>query len=133
MPRLFSPDETSGMPHARIDLHRVHQPRLAEFSAAILEGMVTGFGMPRDDLFQIFRLHDPGELVYSPTFPDQQRDDIFFIELVAQDVYSDAQKQAAMIAIAAGLESLGVKRDNLVLVVLEVHGDAWHAARAARR
>lgn len=118
------------MPHARIDLHETHRPRLAEFSDAILNGMVRGFEMPRDDLFQIFRLHQPGELVYSPTFPNQQRDDIIFIELLAQVGYTDEQKQATMIAIADEFEKLGIKRDNVLLVVVEVHGAAWHAAES---
>lgn len=118
------------MPHARIDLHRVHEPRLAEYSRAILTGMVRGFDMPEDDLFQIFRMHDPGELFYSPTFPNQQRDDIIFVELVAQVGYSDEQKQAAMAAIVDELTLLGVKRDDVLCVALEVHGAAWYAGES---
>jgi hypothetical protein len=115
------------MPHARIDLHRALEPRLADLSGAILRGMVTGFEMPEDDLFQIFRLHEPGELVYSPTFPNQQRDDIIFIELLAQVGYTDDQKQRTMAAIVEEAAQLGFKRDNLLLVVNEVHGAAWYA------
>lgn len=115
------------MPHARIDMHRALQPKMAEISAAILRGMVTGFEMPEDDLFQIFRLHEPGELVYSPTFPNQQRDDIIFIELVAQNVYNDEQKQRTMAAIVDEVSALGIKRDNLLLVHVEVQGAAWYA------
>ncbi|WP_349428848.1 tautomerase family protein [Microbacterium sp. LWS13-1.2] len=115
------------MPHARIDLDKVHAPRLAEYSRAILDGMVRGFGMPEDDLFQSFRMHEPGELFYSATFPNQQRDDIIFVELVAQAGYTDEQKQAAMGAIASELAALGVKPDNVLCVTLEVHGAAWYA------
>lgn len=118
------------MPHARIDLHKVHEPRLGEYSKAILDGMVRGFDMPPDDLFQIFRMHEPGELFYSPTFPDHQRDDIIFVELVAQVGYDDEQKQAAMAAIADELAALGVKRDNILCVILEVHGAAWYTAKS---
>jgi Tautomerase enzyme len=118
------------MPHARIDLHRTHQPRLKEFSRAVLTGMVNGFDMPEDDLFQIFRLHEPGELVYSPTFPNQQRDDIIFVEIVAQVGYNDDQKQGAMRSIVDEFEALGVKRDNVLCVMLEVHGAAWHAGES---
>jgi hypothetical protein len=118
------------MPHARIDLHRVHEPRLAEFSKAVLDGMVAGFAMPEDDLFQIFRLHEPGELVYSPTFPNQQRDDIVFVEIVAQVGYTNDQKQATGAAIADRIAALGVKRDNVLCVFLEVHGAAWYAAES---
>ncbi|QNK79705.1 tautomerase family protein [Nakamurella sp. PAMC28650] len=115
------------MPHARIDMHRALEPQMPEISGAILRGMVKGFDMPADDLFQIFRLHEPGELVFSPTFPNQQREDIIFIELVAQDVYNDDQKQRTMAAIVDEVSTLGIKRDNLLLVHLEVHGAAWYA------
>lgn len=116
------------MPHARIDMHSALRPRMAEISDAILRGMVTGFDMPAEDLFQIFRLHEPGELVYSPTFPNQQRDDIVFIELVASKGYSDSQKQAAMSAIVDEISALGIKRDNLLLVINEVGQHAtWFA------
>lgn len=115
------------MPHARIDLHKVHEPRLAEYSKAILDGMVRGFDMPEDDLFQIFRLHEPGELFYSPTFLDRQREDIVFVELVAQVGYTDEQKQAAMSAIVDELAAIGVRRDDVLCVTLEVNGAAWYA------
>lgn len=121
------------MPHARIDMHRSLKPRMAEMSDALLRGMVKGFDMPADDLFQIFRLHDPGELVYSPTFPNQQRDDIVFIELVASKGYSDQQKQDTMVAIVDEISSLGIKRDNLLLVINEVgQGATWYAPEPAQ-
>src|SRR3954452_21123897 len=120
------------MPHARIDIHRVYEPRLKEFSKAVLAGMVKGFDMPEDDLFQIFRLHDEGELVYSPTFPNQQRDDIVFIELVASRGYTDEQKQGAMEAIVDEVSALDIKRDNLLLVINEVGQNAtWYAPEPA--
>ena len=116
------------MPHARIDMHRTLAPQMPDISAAILRGMVSGFEMPADDFFQAFRLHDQGELFYSPTFPNQQRDDIIFIELVASKGYSDQQKQDAMEAVVDEVSALGIKRDNLLLVINEVgQGATWYA------
>ena len=69
-----------------------------------------------------------GELFYSPTFPNQQRDDIIFVELVASKGYSDQQKQNAMEAIVDEVSALGIKRDNLLLVINEVgQGATWYA------
>jgi hypothetical protein len=118
------------MPHARIDLHEVHRPHLAEYSKAILAGMVRGLEMPEFDLFQSFRVHQPGELYYSRTFPGVQRDDIIFIELLAQVGYTDEQKQAGMGAIADEIAALGITRDNVLCVMVEVHGAAWYAAES---
>ena len=50
-------------------MHRTHAPKMANLSAAILRGMVTGFDMPEEDFVQALRLHDEGELFYSPPFP----------------------------------------------------------------
>lgn len=119
------------MPHARIDLHEHHRPRLAEYSKAILAGMVRGLEMPEWDLFQSFRVHQPGELVFNRTFPGVQRDDIIFIELLAQVGYTDEQKQAGMRAIVEELEAIGVKRDDVMLNFLEVHGAAWYPLATA--
>lgn len=115
------------MPHARVDLHRTHADHLEEISAAILAGMVRGLDMPEDDLFQIFRLREPGELVFSRTFPEADRDDIIFIEILAGRVYDAETKHAGMVAIADELEKLGIKRDNLLMHVLEVERTDWYS------
>jgi hypothetical protein len=113
------------MPHARIDMHATLGPKMADMSAAILKGMVDGLEMPDDDLFQIFRLHQPGELVFSRTHPNADRTDIIFVEILASPVYSAEQMQKGLAAIANELAKIGIKRDNLLLMVTEAK--AWHA------
>lgn len=81
--------------------------------------------MPADDRFQIFRLHQPGELVFSRTHPNADRTDIIFVEILASPVYSAEQMQRGLAAIAEQLAKIGVKRDNLLLMVTEAN--AWHA------
>ena len=57
-----------------------------------------------------------------------QRDDIVFVELVSQQGYSDRQKQDAMEAVVDEVSALGIKRDNLLLVINEVgQGATWYA------
>lgn len=112
------------MPHARIDMHEALRPKMAEMSAAILQGMVTGFDMPADDLFQIFRLHQPGELVFSRTHPkDRARTDIVYVEILASPNYSAEQMQRGLTAISEELAKVGIKRDNLLLMVTPA--SAW--------
>ncbi len=114
------------MPHVRVDLHESHRARLPEYSEAILAGMVRGLGMPEFDLFQSFRLHQPGEIFFSRTFPGVQRDDMVLIELVAQVGYTDEQKQAGMAAVVEELEKVGVPRGDVMVLVVEVQGAAWY-------
>ena len=116
------------MPHVRIDMHRELQPKMSEISDAIHAGLVSGLDMPSGDLFQVFRLHDQGELVYSKTFPDADRTDIVFIEILASPGYTDEQKQSGMAAVADAVAGVGIKKDNLLLVLVETApGAAWYA------
>jgi len=113
------------MPHARIDMHEALRPKMAQMSAAILKGMVDGFEMPEDDLFQIFRLHQPGELVFSRTHVNADRDDMIFLEILASPNYSPAQMQRGLTAISEELAKIGIKRDNVLLMVTPA--SAWLA------
>ncbi|GAA1827146.1 tautomerase family protein [Microlunatus capsulatus] len=119
------------MPHVRIDMHRELAPRMSQISDAVHAGLVSGLDMTPDDLFQVFRLHDEGELVYSRTFPDADRTDIVFIEILASPGYTDEQKQRGMTAVADRVAEVGIKKDNLLLVLVETApGVAWHAPAA---
>jgi hypothetical protein len=119
------------MPHARVDLHESHRPRLAEYSKAILAGMVRGLPMPEFDLLQSFRVHQEGEMFFNRTFPGVQRDDIIFIELLAQVGFTDEQKQSGMSAIADEMEAIGVPRGDMMFDFLEVHGASWYPLASA--
>ena len=70
------------MPLVRIDMHADMAHRRRELSEAIHEGLVEGLPMPKDDLFQIFRLHEPGDLIYTASFPNAERSDIIFIQIL---------------------------------------------------
>jgi hypothetical protein len=115
------------MPHARVDLHETYRDRLPELSAAILKGMVKGFDMPATDLFHIFRLHQKGELVFGTAYPEPNREDIIFIEILASVGYGTATKHQALVAIADEIESIGIPRDNLLLHVIEVPAGDWYS------
>jgi Tautomerase enzyme len=116
------------MPHARVDLHNTYRDRLPELSTALLDGMVKGFDMPATDLFQIFRLHEKGELVFGTAFPEPAREDIIFIEILAGVGFaSTAKKHEALVAIADEFEALGIPRNNLMLHVIEVPAGDWYS------
>jgi hypothetical protein len=115
------------VPQVRVDLHSTLRPKLPELSAAIHKGLVEGLGMTPDDLFQIFRVHEPGELFYALTFPDAERDDIVYIEILASRGYSDEQKAAGMKRVAEEVATTGIKIDDLLLVVTETGSSDWYA------
>lgn len=115
------------MPHARVDLHSSYRDRLPELSAALLAGMVKGFEMPATDLFHIFRLHEKGELVFGTAYPEPDREDIIFIEILASVGYGTITKHRTMVAIADEFEKIGVPRNNLLLHVIEVPAGDWYS------
>ncbi len=115
------------MPLVRVDMHQPLADLRPQMSAAIHSALVDGWDVPADDLFQIFRLHEPGDLFYSTTFPDADRTDIIFIQILAFNGASSEVKQRGATLIVERLAALGIKRDN-VLIALSENGDGdWFA------
>ncbi|RKS69186.1 tautomerase-like protein [Motilibacter peucedani] len=115
------------MPLVRVDMYSTHASRREAFSAAIHRGLVSSLGMPADDLFQVFRLHEPGDLFYSPSFPDADRDDIVFVQILLARLYDGEQKQAMGRAVVSELAAEGVKPDNVLIACTENDGPDWYA------
>jgi len=110
------------MPLVRVDLHSHLADRRPEISAAIHDGLVEGWGFPADDLFQIFTVHEQGDLFYSRTFPDADRSDIVFIQILAYNGYTPEVKQRGAGLVVDRLAALGIKRDD-ILIALHENGD----------
>lgn len=115
------------MPLVRVDMHASLAPQQAQLSTAIHKGLVDGLHMPVDDLFQIFRLHVPGELVYTRTFPNADRTDIVFIQILLARLYSAEDKKRMYRHVVAELKAVGIKPDNVLIAVTENEGSDWCA------
>ena len=115
------------MPLVRIDLHAPLAPLRPRLSEAIHSALVDGWGMPADDLFQIFQVHEQGDLFYSRTFPDADRSDIVFIDILVYTGYPPEVKQRGAQLIVDRVAALGIKRDD-ILISLHENGDGdWLA------
>ncbi len=115
------------MPLVRIDMHEPLADLRPQMSEAIHSALVDGWEMPSDDLFQIFRLHAEGDLFYSRTYPDADRTDIVFVQILAYTGYSPETKQKGAALIVERLAKLGIKHDN-ILIALSENGDGdWLA------
>ena len=116
------------MPHVHIDMHRSRRPQMEAISAALHKSLVDGLLMPVDDLFQIFTLHDDGELVFSRTFPDADRDDIIYIEVLASQGYTPEDKARMYSAMVDQTALLGIRADTLLISIVEIDGRTnWHS------
>ena len=116
------------MPHIHIDMHRSRRAQMPQISSALHASLVEGLDMPEDDLFQIFRLHDDGELVFSRTFPDADRDEIIFIEVLASYGYTPELKERMYAAMVRNTAALGIRADTLLISIVEIEGSTnWHS------
>ncbi|GAB3610916.1 MULTISPECIES: tautomerase family protein [Humibacter] len=115
------------MPLVRIDMHASLADKQKAISAAVHDGLVNGLPMPADDLFQIFRLHQAGELVFTTTFPDAARTDILYIQILLANIYQPDDKQRMYDAVVGNLVEAGVKPDNILIALTENAGSDWFA------
>ena len=115
------------MPLVRIDMHTPLADLRPQMSEAINSALADGWGMPADDLFQIFTLHEQGDLFYSRTFPDADRGDIVFISILAYNGYSPEVKQRGAELIVDRLAALGIKRDDILISLYENGDGDWLA------
>jgi hypothetical protein len=118
------------MPLVRIDMHAHLAGKREQMGEAIHDGLVEGWEMPADDLFQIFRLHDEGDLRYSRTFPEADRTDIVFIQILAFNGYSPEVKQRGCANVVERLKAVGIKPDNILIALTENGDGDWFAPSA---
>ena len=115
------------MPLVRVDMHDTLADKRQEMSAAIHRGLVAGLEMTPDDLFQIFRLHGQGDLFYTTTFPNADRSDIIYVQILLARIYTPEIKQRACRAIVDELVAVGIKRDDILIALTENDGSDWYA------
>ena len=115
------------MPLVRVDMHNTLASKREEISAAIHKGLVEGLPMSPDDLFQIFRTHELGELVYAKTFPHAERTDIIYIQILLAKIYQPEDKQRMYRRVLDELKAVGIKPYDILIALTENAGSDWFA------
>jgi hypothetical protein len=116
------------MPMVQIDLRRdVFQEKGTAISQAIHAGLIEGLDMAADDLFQVFRPHDDRELVFSPDFGGADRQDLFLLRFTMAHMFPVDTKRRMYKALVQRLELAGVRRDDILVCVVDVGFDDWYA------
>lgn len=115
------------MPLVRIDMHSHLADLRSQMSDAINSALVDGWGIPADDLFHVFQLHDEGDLFYSRTYPDADRTDIVVISILAFTGYTPDVKQRGAELVVDRLVDHGIKRDNILISITENGDGDWLA------
>ncbi len=116
------------MPMVQVDLRRdVFQEKGKAISQAIHAGLVEGLDMPADDLFQVFRTHDDGELVFSPDYGGADRKDLILLRITMAHMFPVDTKRRMYKALVQHLEQAGVRHDDILVCVVDVGFDDWYA------
>ena len=116
------------MPMIQVDLRReTFKEKGPAISQAIHEGLIEGLGMPADDLFQVFRPHDEGEMVFSPTYDGADRRELVLIRITQAHMFATATKQHMYQVMVRKLEAAGVRHDDVLICVVEVGFEDWYS------
>lgn len=114
------------MPLIQIDLKRsLYIEKGNAISQGIHMGLVEALGMDTTDLFHVFRPHDDGEIIYSPTYDDRDRCDLIVIHITMVAMFSHEQKKNAFKEITKRLVENGIRRDDLLICVVENPAENW--------
>ena len=116
------------MPMIQVDLRRdLFQAKGEAISKAIHAGLIEGLDMPADDLFQVYRPHDEGEIVFSPDYGGADRRDLVLIRVTMVHMFPADVKARMYAAVVRHLEAAGVRHDDVLISVVEVGFEDWYS------
>lgn len=119
------------MPLVQIDLDRSLMARKDEISEKMQQAFLdSDLGIPADDKFQIFRPHDPGELVADPSYNGVDRRSVTYIHITMVHQYPVEAKTALFHNIVKRMEQCGLRGEDLLICTVENGFEDWFAGRA---
>jgi len=118
------------MPLVRIDLDESRSTEQREaISSGIHEAMISAFGIPAGDRFQIITPHPTAELVFDPTFLDVERTSAIFIQIILVQRQTKEAKLAFYADVSARLAAAGVRKEDLFIALVENQPEDWTAGQ----
>jgi phenylpyruvate tautomerase PptA (4-oxalocrotonate tautomerase family) len=118
------------MPLIQVDLDRtLYNDKHVELSHEIHQAQIEVLGIPADDLFQVFRPHEPGELKFDPTYGGVDRQNLIVVRITMVHMYSAATKRKLYEAIVSRWATLGVRPEDIQICVVEVGFEDWYAGK----
>jgi hypothetical protein len=118
------------MPLIEVDLDRtLYDAKHAQLSAEIHQAQIDALDIPADDLFQIFRPHEAGEIKFDPTYGGVDRQSLMVIHITMVHRYPVVLKKALYKRIIERLEPLGVRPEDVQIAVVENGYEDWYAGK----
>lgn len=115
------------MPLVRIDLPKgTDAARRKAVSDTVHDAMVATMNVPKADRFQIIAEHAADALVIDPTYLDIERSkDAILIQITLNEGRSTDLKKAFYKAVADGLHAAGMRREDVMINLVEVKKENW--------
>ena len=115
------------MPLVRISLLKGKSPELRrKIGDAIHRAMVETIDVPLHDRFQLLTEHEPGDLVYDSEYLGIARtNEIVMVQITLNVGRTLAKKRALFRRIADHLAALGLRREDVLVNLVEVAKENW--------
>jgi phenylpyruvate tautomerase PptA (4-oxalocrotonate tautomerase family) len=108
------------VPIVRIDLSDRREPaQRRAISDAVHRAFVAAVGIPEGDRFHVLTTHPGDELIADPDYLGVTREDVVYIQITLVRGRPDALKQALYREIVQQLEQVGVRPDDVAIVLTE--------------
>lgn len=118
------------MPFIEIHLDQaLFDEKRAQISKQIHQAQIDVLGVPATDLFQVFTPHGEGEIVFDPTHNGVDRRSLMAIRVTIVHNQPGAVKKALYKGLLERLETIGIRRDDVEIVVVENGFDDWYVGR----
>lgn len=113
------------MPFVRIDITQTIVHHQADIADAVHAALVESIAIPVDDRFQVVSVQGSG-MIYNRTFLDVARSDaMIMVEIHLSIGRSLELKRALYKAIADKLVALGLRREDVLIHLMETTTDNW--------
>lgn len=118
------------MPLIQVDLSRERfEASHDAIGNAIHDAQIEALGIPSDDRFQVFRPHGEGELKFDATYNGVERRELVLIRVTAVHMYPVATKRRFFETVVGKLETLGIRREDVLICLTENGFEDWFAGR----
>lgn len=118
------------MPLIQVDLDRaLYNEKHVQISAELHQAQIDALAIPADDLFQVFRPHDSGELKFDPTYGGVDRQSLMVIHITMVHKYSVASKKSLYKHILDRLSAIGIRPEDIQIAVVENGFEDWYAGK----
>lgn len=116
------------MPLVQVDLDRaLYREKGAQIGDEIHRAQVEieELQIPDEDKFQIFRVHDEGEIFGDPRYNNLDRRNLIVIQLLMVNRYPVALKNRLFGNIARRLAGIGIRPEDVFIAVTENGYEDW--------